>query len=330
MTTSNYTAQVTLFSVLEQNQRPIDSLEQGIARNYKFCGWASMQGPIESAYPRLKGLYVGVSTASAVWQSMDLGVCDAALLDPDAWAFAQGGDNSNPDDVIDPILSPLYAGHEGGAARYHCDTKMLLPTVVYTVEIAFPVRADLQRALSWAITKARDVGEWQQIHTIAQRKYVKQNACLGDAVDTGGPPSLDFWTAAGIIIISLMMTTAGLLLNTVWRCSPAQKEQRRQGMQELAKYKDEMRKRKEAKAASEARGSWKRGFSGVKSRFSPTKRPSSGAAPASSAIGVVVAPKDIEVVSSSESPPPARRNESPQGVAAAWAEREIEAAQLSD
>jgi len=302
VTTSNYTAQVTLFSVLEQNQRPISSLEQGIERNYRFCGWASMQGPIEAAYPRISGLYVGVSDGNAVWQSMDLGLCDAALLDTDAWAFALGGDNSNPDNVIDPILSPLYAGHKGGAARYHCDTKMILPTVVYTIEIAYPVRSDLQRALSWAISKARDVGEWQRIHTTAQRKYVKPDACLGDAGDTSGPPSLDFWTAAGIIIISLMMTTAGLLLNTVWRCSPAQKELRRQGMQELAKYKDEMRTRKEAKTASQARVSWKRGFSGVKSRLSRTNRASSGAAP-SAAIGVVVthvAPNDIEVVSASE------------------------------
>ena len=221
VTTSNYTAQVTTLSVLEQSTSSITSIEQGVERSYRFCGWASMASSIEAAYPNLRGLYIGLPNGHDAFQAMDNDVCDAAIIDEAAWNIAQSGLYSSPED------DPRYAGYPGGAAKWHCETKALLPTVVFQVDIALPVREDLQRALSWKITKSKAEGTWAALNVQAVRKFIPPPACTVRSASSEPSRSLSFWTGAGIVFLSVIMTSLGLVINALWRATPSQRAQRR-------------------------------------------------------------------------------------------------------
>ena len=86
---SNYTAQITAMSVLKASSGAITSLNEGITRGYKFCGWASAQQSIEAAFPLIRGFYVPLEDGIQSFRLMDTGECDAALVTEDAWAIAQ-------------------------------------------------------------------------------------------------------------------------------------------------------------------------------------------------------------------------------------------------
>jgi hypothetical protein len=146
VTISNYTAQVTVSNVLNANRATIGSLQEGVARGYRFCGWGALRESFERQYTELQGRYVGLENGHDVFRSIDEGLCEAAIIDYDSWQLAEGGSLSLPGDHT------RYASHPAGAERYHCDTKVLLPSVVYSIEMALPVRSDLQRLLSWLIT----------------------------------------------------------------------------------------------------------------------------------------------------------------------------------
>ena len=64
VTLANYTAQVTALNIMNTNQGTITTLEQGIDRGYRFCGWGSLTSAIESNYPKLKSLYVGLANGA--------------------------------------------------------------------------------------------------------------------------------------------------------------------------------------------------------------------------------------------------------------------------
>ena len=74
-----------------------------------------------------------------------------------------------------------YANHPSGAARYHCDTKIMLPTAVYAIDIALPVRADLQRMLSWLLTLEKDKGEWNVADLSARQRFLRPSTCTAEA-----------------------------------------------------------------------------------------------------------------------------------------------------
>jgi hypothetical protein len=149
VTISNYTAQVTANNVLSGSQGTISSLHEGLARGYRFCGWHALRESIEAQYIELQGRYVGLENGHDVFRSMDEGLCEAAIIDYDSWQLAEGGALSLPGDHT------RYAAHPAGAERYHCDTKVLLPALVYSIEIALPARNDLQRLISWLITSTK-------------------------------------------------------------------------------------------------------------------------------------------------------------------------------
>ena len=164
-----------------------------------------------------------------IFKAMDDDVCQAIILDNDGWDAARGGLFSLPQD------DPRYAAHPGGAARYHCDTKVLLPAAVYNTEIALPVRSDLQNSLSWATTIAKDVGTWQSDDEQARRLFLPPPACSAQEADQG-PPSLDFWSGAGIMILSAFANTLGLFLNFMYRALPSQRAQRRAWRKQVEAY----------------------------------------------------------------------------------------------
>ena len=203
---SNYTAQITAMSVLRASSGTITSLDEGISRGYKFCGWASAQQSIEAAFPLIRGFYVPLEDGSASYKLMDNGECDAALVTEDSWAIATGGSLSLPED------DARYANHANGAARYHCDTKIVLPEIVVAFDIAVPVRRDLQRPLSWAMTIGKDMGKWRQEKELARQMFIQTSACDAVAADTQSL-SLTFETGAGIVFISVVLSSLALVLN---------------------------------------------------------------------------------------------------------------------
>ena len=219
--TSNYTSQVTLFNIVNAESGEVSSLTQAVNRGYRFCGWASLQAPLERIYPLLTGRYVGFDSGAAVFQGIDEGICDAAIIDNVAWSVALGGDFSLPED------HPRYADHPNGPARYHCDTKLMLPTVVYSIDIALPVRADLQRLLSWQITVWKDMGRWAAARTLANERFIRPSTCTEETLETADL-TLDFDTGAGVVFLSVAMTTLGLLSNGLWRYGPHERARRRE------------------------------------------------------------------------------------------------------
>jgi len=56
----------------------------------------------------------------------------------------------------------------------------------------------------------------------------KGSAGGGSASSADDVKPLQFWECAGVIVLSLMATTAGLLLNVLWRCAPSQRAARRE------------------------------------------------------------------------------------------------------
>ena len=219
VTISNYTAQVTAFSVLGSKGGTIQSLEEGISRGYRFCGWGSLREPLEASYPRLKGLYIGLENGHDLFRDMDQGKCDAGIIDNMAWEVAKSGVYSMPDD------DPRYAAHVNGASRWHCDTKIKLPAAIFMIDLALAVRNDLRHPLSWAITKSKANGEWQLDHDEARRRLIKPTTCSA-MTDADAVASLDFWTGAGAVFLSVMLTTIGLVINALWRMLPGQRAER--------------------------------------------------------------------------------------------------------
>jgi len=158
-------------------------------------------------------------------------LCEAAIIDYDSWQLAEGGSLSLPGDHT------RYASHPAGAERYHCDTKVLLPSVVYSIEMALPVRSDLQRLLSWLITSTKDMGWWRAEDNAARQRFIPMASC-SDTTTSSSAESLDFNSGAGVIFLSLGCTAAGLLMNALIRCSPAERAARRQYARKEAVYKE--------------------------------------------------------------------------------------------
>lgn len=226
-------SQVTSSMVFHASRASITSLEEGIERGYRFCGWASLQSSLEAAYPALQGLYVGLENGHDVFQAMDNRRCQAAIIDELAWRIAESGKYSLPGD------DSRYATHPGGAARWHCDTKQQLPATVYSIDIALPVRSDLQRAFSWAITIAKDVGEWKADDAVARQRFIPQSACPRDAEPMAATRQLGIASGAGVMLLSVIATTLALVGNCAWRMSPAQRAER-QAWKQRAKARAEL------------------------------------------------------------------------------------------
>ena len=231
---ANYTAQVTAQVVVSATTAQISSLQEGVSRGWTFCGWSSLQAPMEAKFPELRGRYVKLENGHDVFQAMDRGECNAGIIDELAWELAQGGAYSLPED------DERYANYET-PSRYHCDTKVMLPGSVFDIDIACPVRADLERLISWRMTLATELGKWNYAEQRAKERFVPPSVC-----DKPAPKSahVEFGAGAGAILVSIMMTVLGLLCNGAWRCSPAQRRERRRLVEVERKYL-------EAKAAVE-------------------------------------------------------------------------------
>ena len=211
---SNYTAKVTTLSLIQTSIAMINSLDEGLDRHYSFCGLASMQESLQYAYPALIGRYIALADQDP-FSAMDRRLCDAAIVDVDSWERAKREMLSFPES------DSRYGGHPGGSKRYHCDTKVMLRDVVYRTDIVLAVREDLQNPMSWAFTRAKDLGKWKIADENGRATFLDPDPCGATTDDLDlDSIKLDFWHGSGIIFLSLMLSATGLLLNTLWRVVP--------------------------------------------------------------------------------------------------------------
>ena len=217
---ANYTSQVTVNNINQDASGTIENLDAGIGRSHEFCGWASLQDPIERAEPRLRGLYIPVGDGKAVFQGMDRGDCESAIIDDVAWQVALGGDFSPAED------GDIYANHATGPDRYHCDTKVKPDAPpVFSIDIALPIRSDLQRMMSLLITRHKDSGAWSNADRTARRQFLRPSTCTQEEIEASSQ-TLQLTTGAGAVMFSIACTTLGLLLNAIYRITPDQRKLR--------------------------------------------------------------------------------------------------------
>ena len=100
------------------------------------------------------------------------------------------------------------------------------------------VRSDIQRLLSWLITKDKAEGHWNNADVGARQRFIKPSTCTREARTTPADLSLSLETGAGVVVISLAMTTLGLLCNMSWRCSPWERRRRREWQRQRASYRE--------------------------------------------------------------------------------------------
>ena len=219
ITSSHYTANVTANSVVRAVNRraSISTIEEGIREGYRFCGWPVLQPILEENIPGMRGRYESMS-GSATIAAMDDGSCDAAIIETHTW---------------------LAAAHRNVS---HCNNKALLPETVWTVDIAFAVREDLQRSLSMAMMKAKEKGTWTEIHAAAQTRFLAPDVC--DVADSSAQAAtesstLDILDGAGILIWAVAITTVALLANMLWYASPAAKAERARQRDWLKEYENQ-------------------------------------------------------------------------------------------
>jgi len=218
---SNYTGIVTAIAVHKADIAEFTSFQDAIDhKDVRFCGWSSTEEPLVALYSSLEGRYVSILSGD-VFTAMDRGECEAAIIDTDAWKVAQGGLYSTAERGI------KYARHPNGPKRYHCDTKLMLPEVLYSIEIALPIRLDLHDAFSWAIVKEKEAGRWNRIHELAHDNFVWPNACLASEESESEGDQLTFTSTSGVVFISLILTSLSLAWNALYRTTSKQRAQRR-------------------------------------------------------------------------------------------------------
>ena len=67
--------------VVSATTAQISSLQEGVSRGWTFCGWSSLQAPMEAKFPELRGRYVKLENGHDVFQAMDRGECNAGIID---------------------------------------------------------------------------------------------------------------------------------------------------------------------------------------------------------------------------------------------------------
>jgi len=128
----------------------VESFDHAIRQGMKICTNPNLQPSLVGEYPKLMPLLVtdASSGQAGLLESMDQGLCDAALIDADLWAkyrtFGQ----------ID-----------------HCESKVRLLETVSMQDNSIPVRDELVPAMSWAITRAVEAGKYAPLVKQARGNY---------------------------------------------------------------------------------------------------------------------------------------------------------------
>ena len=204
---------MTANNVVAQQTASVTSLAQALERGYTFCGWGSTASYLTTAYPAMNGRFFPMDGGPEMARAMDDGTCTlpwtrtcrVRLLYPstNARILDLAGDAAIMEDIT---WQAVQAEEEDCTAS----RKILLAELIYSPVIALAVRSDLQRPLTWAISHAKGAGQWNLADRYARAKFIpppKCSAALARAPTTSR--SLDVQTGAGVLYLSLFLTTAG-------------------------------------------------------------------------------------------------------------------------
>ena len=121
---------------------------------------------------------------------MDLGECDAAIIDLNQWR-----------------------DYRSNGQTHHCNTKARLPDVVVTVPCTIVVRDALNRALSWALRTEVEAGRYAPLLAEAQRNYT--SGICREARLTGRKLKLSISDLGGPLLFLIFVAVCSLIINQI-------------------------------------------------------------------------------------------------------------------
>ncbi|KAL1508657.1 hypothetical protein AB1Y20_004753 [Prymnesium parvum] len=177
---------VVVSELVEQRTGRVQSLEEGISRGYRFCVHTVVQESLENTYPSL--ITVERAHGVSMMEAMDAGECDAAILHEDAWRSERTGNTEQ------------------------CLTKLRLKATVASVHNAFPVRAEVEHIMSWAITRQLEKGQYEQLRVQARLNFTSRDRICAEASDTESVTQLGFAQLGGPILLMLLVATVSVIV----------------------------------------------------------------------------------------------------------------------
>ncbi|KAL3907396.1 MAG: hypothetical protein SGPRY_010185, partial [Prymnesium sp.] len=145
---TGYTAAVTT-QLIQRESSTITGIQDGIRRGHRFCVHTVVKEALVGTYPGLKALTVDQDQGVAELDAMDKNLCDTV------------------------ITTSLYWENAVTIHPEHCDNKIRLQETVFSLPNAYPVRAELERVLSWAITKRVERGLYASLQDEARANYTR-------------------------------------------------------------------------------------------------------------------------------------------------------------
>jgi len=143
---AGYTS-VVVSTLMTQGTTEVSTFNEAVRAGFRFCCNENMFPGLTSQYPDLAPLLVAVPMSEVI-DVMDEGRCDATIAHWDQWY-----------------------GERLWSDTTHCDSKARLVETITTVGNAIPVRDSLQEAVSWAISRALEAGEYAPLVSEARLNY---------------------------------------------------------------------------------------------------------------------------------------------------------------
>jgi hypothetical protein len=154
-----YSAQITSNMVSRKTtDGAVRSLDEALMRDFTFCLQGAIEYSVLSRYPNLRVKQVQSPTCTEIFAALEhphSGGCEAGFVTDAAWR-----QNVNA----------------------HCQSKVKLDSIVYSMGLAMPVRDDLQAPMSWAITRALAAEKYTQFRNDAQLLFLEplSEECASD------------------------------------------------------------------------------------------------------------------------------------------------------
>ncbi|KAL1522463.1 hypothetical protein AB1Y20_017451 [Prymnesium parvum] len=143
---TGYTAVVTN-TLLTAGTTKVSSFEETINRGLRICVSSPMIPGLVAQYPKMAPLIVEMKNGATL-AGMDEDLCDAAIIQEDAWRGAR------------------YFGQ-----TLACSTKGRLRETVTILANSIPIRKEIEQAVSYAITREVEAGTYIRLRDEARRNY---------------------------------------------------------------------------------------------------------------------------------------------------------------
>ena len=183
---TGYTA-LTVSSLLTQSDATVTSFADAINSGFRFCANANMVPTIVAKYPSLTGAVIGVPKAD-ILNSIDQGVCEAAIMDRDQWRQER-----------------LWG------KTHHCDTKVRLPEVIISEWNTIVVRDELAHVVSWGVRADLEAGRYADSVNEALQNYT--SGLCSEAQATVRRNLFGVNDLGALLVFLLVVATASLLVN---------------------------------------------------------------------------------------------------------------------